>query len=122
MTPPGLPAGARRPERAGAPGTLATVRRLAAAFVLAAAPVFAAEHTIVIDGTAFAPAQATVQRGDRVTWVNEDPFPHTATAKGTFDSGSIAPDASWTWVADKAGTLDYVCTLHPTMKARLVVR
>jgi len=25
-------------------------------------------------------------------------------------------------VADKAGTFDYVCTLHPTMKARLVVR
>ena len=97
-------------------------RRLAAALVCAAMPAFAANHTIVIDGTAFAPAAATVQRGDRVTWVNKDPFPHTATANGAFDSGSIAAGASWTWVPDKTGTFDYVCTLHPTMKGRLVVR
>ena len=95
---------------------------LAMALVCAAMPAFAATHTVVIDGTAFAPASLTVQRGDRVAFVNKDPFPHTATAKGTFDSGSIAAGASWTWAADKAGTFDYVCTLHPTMKAKLVVR
>jgi plastocyanin len=54
--------------------------------------------------------------------MNKDPFPHTATAKGAFDSGSIGADASWTWVADKTGTFDYLCTLHPVMKAQLVVR
>jgi plastocyanin len=99
-----------------------TLRWLAAAVAFAATSVLAANHTIVIEGTAFAPAQLAVARGDRVTWVNKDPFPHTATAKGTFDSGSIPADASWTWVADKAGSFDYLCTLHPTMKARLVVR
>ena len=87
---------------------------------LAAGP--AREATIAMDGTAYAPPTVTVERGTKVTWVNKDPFPHTATAKGTFDSGPIAADASWTWVADKTGTFDYVCTLHPTMKARLVVR
>ena len=97
-------------------------RWLAIALACVAVPAVAASRTVVIDGTAFAPAQLTVQRGDRVTWVNKDPFPHTATAKGAFDSGSIAAGASWTWVADKAGTFDYVCTLHPTMKAQLVVR
>ena len=99
-----------------------TIRWLAVALAGAAMPVLAADHTIVIDGTAFAPAAVTVQRGDRVTWLNKDPFPHTATARGAFDSGPIAADASWTWVAGKAGAYDYVCTLHPTMKARLVVR
>ena len=101
-----------------------TARRLAAALAVAAvsAAAVAADRTIVIDGTAFAPVQLTVQRGDRVTWVNRDPFPHTATARGAFDSGSIAAGASWSWVADKAGAFEYVCTLHPTMKARLVVR
>jgi len=99
-----------------------TRRWLAIALAFAAMPVLAADRTIVIDGTAFAPATVTVERGDRVTWVNKDPFPHTATAKGTFDSGSIAAGASWTWVASKAGTFDYICTLHPTMKAQLVVQ
>ena len=97
-------------------------RWLAIALACAAMPVLAANHTVVIDGTAFAPARVTMQRGDRITWVNKDPFPHTATAKKTFDSGSIAAGASWTWVADKRGTFDYVCTLHPTMKAQLVVQ
>ena len=97
--------------------------RIVAALAFAAASAAgAADRTIVVEGTAFSPAQLTVQRGDRVTWVNKDPFPHTATAKGTFDSGPVAADASWSWVADKAGSFDYVCTLHPTMKARLVVR
>jgi plastocyanin len=98
--------------------------RLAAALAFAAvsAAAAAADRTIVIDGTAFSPVQLTVQRGDRVTWVNKDPFPHTATARGTFDSGPIAAGASWSFVADKAGAFDYVCTLHPTMKAQLVVR
>jgi len=104
--------------RASAFGRSLCAVALAGAFL----PALAATHTIVIDGTAFAPARATVQRGDRVTWVNKDPFPHTATARGTFDSGSIAAGASWTWVADRTGTFDYVCTLHPTMKAQLVVR
>ena len=101
-----------------------TARRLFAALACAAAcaGAGAADRTIVIDGTAFSPVRLTVQRGDRVTWVNRDPFPHTATAKGTFDSGPIAAGASWSWVADKAGAYEYVCTLHPTMKAQLVVR
>lgn len=97
-------------------------RSLLAALAGAAMPALAAEHTVTIDGTAFAPATLTVQRGDRVTWVNKDPFPHTATARPGFDSGSIAAGGSWTWVADKGGAYDYVCTFHPTMKAKLVVR
>jgi len=98
-------------------------RWLATMLACAAMPALAANQTVVIDGTAFAPVSVTVQRGDRVTWTNKDPFPHTATAQDrTFDSRSIAAGDSWTWVADKAGTFDYVCTLHPTMKARLVVR
>jgi plastocyanin len=96
--------------------------RLAIVLAWAALPAAATTRTIEIDGTAFVPANVVVQRGDRVTWVNKDPFPHTATAQGTFDSDSIAAGKSWTWVADKAGTFDYVCTLHPTMKAKLVVQ
>lgn len=104
---------------------MSATRPLAAALLagLASAGVAAATHTIAIDGTAFVPAEVTVQRGDRVTWTNRDPFPHTATAGGRgFDSGSVAPGRSWTWVARAPGTYDYVCTLHPTMKGRVIVR
>jgi plastocyanin len=79
-------------------------------------------HTVVIEGTQFAPATLTVNRGDTVVWQNKDPFPHTATAKGTFDSGSIAAGKSWRYRAKAAGEYAYVCTLHPNMKGMLTVR
>ena len=81
-----------------------------------------ATHTIVIERMAFVPAQLTVHPGDRVVWVNRDPFPHTATAARGFDSGPVAPDRSWSWRAGAAGEWEYVCTLHPTMKGKVVVQ
>lgn len=82
----------------------------------------AATHTVTIDAMAYAPATLRVKRGDTVVWVNKDPFPHTATAADrSFDSREIAPGKRWSHVARTAGTHPYVCTLHPTMKATLVV-
>jgi plastocyanin len=79
-------------------------------------------HTVIIEGMRFTPQNLTVHRGDRVTWVNKDLFPHTVTAAGKFDSRQIAPGDSWTYTARKAGEYDYVCTLHVGMTGRLEVR
>lgn len=81
----------------------------------------AATHTVVMQATSYAPAMLSIARGDTVVWVNKDPFPHTVTAVGHFDSGSIGVDASWTFVADSAGSFDYTCVFHPNMKGRLIV-
>ncbi len=80
-----------------------------------------ATHTVVIEGLKFVPQTLTVKRGDTVVWVNKDPYPHTATAKGMFDSGSIADGASWKYTARRAGEHPYICTFHPNMKAILRV-
>jgi plastocyanin len=97
---------------------------LAAAAVGFAGPVLAADtHTIAMDGTRFVPETVTVKRGDRVVWVNKDPFPHTATAAGVFDSRSMAPGESWSYEPQgPPGELAYVCTLHPGMKGTLIVK
>ena len=88
-----------------------------------ATPAVAAKgHEVTMDGTRFIPETLTVQRGDRVVWVNKDPFPHTATADGAFDSGSIAAGRPWSYTAYKQGELPYVCTFHPGMKGMLVVQ
>ena len=78
-------------------------------------------HTIVMHATAYAPLALTVQRGDTVVWVNKDPFPHTATAQGVFDSKSIAAGASWKYKARKVGDFTYLCTFHPNMVGTLRV-
>ena len=80
-------------------------------------------HVVTIENMRFSPDALTVQRGDRVVWINKDLFPHTATADTkAFDSRSIEPSASWSYVARKRGEYAYGCALHPTMKARLTVR
>jgi len=86
-------------------------------------PAAARMHTIVIENVQFSPATLTIHRGDRVIWVNKDLFPHSASAGSkAFDSGAIAPGASWTYTASRAGDYAYACTFHPTMKGRLIVR
>jgi plastocyanin len=95
---------------------------LAALALATAAAMAAATHAVKIEGMQFAPATLTVQRGDTVTWKNADIVPHTATAQGQFDSGNIAPGQSYSRKMDKAGEFDYVCTYHPGMKGRLIVK
>lgn len=109
------------PLRAGRRGRLAAQVTAALLALAGAAQAVAATRTVTIEGMKFAPSSLTVRRGDTVVWVNHDLVPHTATAAGTFDSQPIAPNKSWSYVASKAGRHDYVCTLHPTMKATLVV-
>lgn len=79
-------------------------------------------HTIRMENMQFVPAVVTVQRGDTLVWQNADLVPHTATATGRFDSGAIAAGKSWSQPAPAAGSYDVICTYHPGMKAKLVVK
>jgi plastocyanin len=79
-----------------------------------------ATHRVVMEAVSFQPEVLTVRAGDSVVWVNKDPFPHTATAKG-FDSKVILPEKSWKHTPKATGEFPYVCILHPTMKATLRV-
>ena len=80
-----------------------------------------AKHTVTIEATSYKPETITVKKGESVTWVNKDPFPHTVTAAGKFDSKSIAANGKWTYKATKAGEFSYICTLHPNMKGTIKV-
>ena len=80
-------------------------------------------YVISMQITGFEPATLTVNPGDRITWINKDLFPHTATAgDAAFDSKSVAPAGTWTYVAGKPGVHAYICTFHPTMKATITVQ
>src|SRR5947208_15885485 len=78
-------------------------------------------HQVAIQALAYVPETLTVRPGDVVVWTNKDPFPHTVTAAGAFDSGPIAAGKSWRFTAKKAGSYSYLCTLHTTMKGTLRV-
>lgn len=81
----------------------------------------ATTHTVAIRGFEFVPKQLKVRPGDTVVWTNEDIVPHTATAKGGFDSKEIASKKSWSYKATRKGKFPYICSYHPTMKGELTV-
>jgi plastocyanin len=81
-----------------------------------------AVHQVAIRGMQFEPATLVVSVGDTVVWTNEDIVPHTATAPGLFDSGSLASHQQWRYRVTKAGDVAYMCSFHPTMKGTLSAR
>ncbi len=78
--------------------------------------------TIKASGFAFNPPSVTVKKGQKVTWTNGDPAPHKVTSDdGTIKSNDFNKGQSFTYTATKAGTFNYICTIHPQMKATLIV-
>jgi plastocyanin len=80
---------------------------------------------VVIDNFTFRPARLVVAAGTKVTWVNRDDLPHTATSSARprlFDSGALDTDQKFSHVFTRAGTYDYFCTLHPRMTGKVIVK
>jgi plastocyanin len=69
----------------------------------------------------FAPNRLELKVGETVTFVDKDEIAHTATAEGTFDSGTLRQGARFDFTATKAGTLNYVCVFHPGMTGTIDV-
>lgn len=80
-------------------------------------------HTVSMEAVRFSPVAVELKVGDTVEWMNDDPFPHNATAdNGAWASGDIGPGQAWRFRADRTGRFPYACTLHPGMQGVLVVK
>jgi plastocyanin len=88
--------------------------------LLAAAPANAhGPQQVVIDKLVYAPADITMHVGDRLTWVNQDPIAHTATA-GKWEL-MLPAGKTVDFTPTQAGVIDYHCRFHPNMKGRVTV-
>lgn len=68
----------------------------------------------------FRPADLAIEPGTTVVWRNNGKSVHTVSADdGSFESGDIAPGATWKHTFDAPGAFAYHCTPHPWMKASL---
>ena len=76
------------------------------------------------------PSPLSVPVGTPVTWINNDNTGHTVTQGNPsgntppngFDSGILAPGKTFTHTFGTAGTIQYYCTLHPTMLGEVIVK
>ncbi len=79
---------------------------------------------VSMKGLRFHPDNTTVRVGQKVTWTNDDSTDHNVTATGgaKFMSQAFGHGKTYSFTPRKAGTIKYVCTLHPGMNGTLVVK
>ena len=76
----------------------------------------------------YLPPEINVNRGDIVTWTNDDLLaPHTVTSgvpgahDGEYDSGFLSFGATFSYTYKDAGQFDYYCAYHPWMTGKVIV-
>ena len=82
------------------------------------------EARIRIEDFKFVPERLSVRPGTKVTWVNKDDEPHSATSSEKpkrFDSGALDSAQSFSFTFSEAGSFSYFCKLHPHMTGVVVV-
>jgi plastocyanin len=71
----------------------------------------------------FKPKNITIKPGDEVTWTNRDTAQHDATARnGDFETDLLSKGETATIPLNDPGTINYYCTVHPTMEGKITVR
>jgi plastocyanin len=88
-----------------------------------AAPANATE--VVIQDFRFGPGELTVPIGATVTWRNADGFDHTVAGAAADAPPTRSPDLGegdeYEFTFADAGTYEYVCTIHATMRGTVTV-
>lgn len=80
--------------------------------------------SISIKNFLFNPETAIIKTGTKVTWVNNDTVSHTIVSDSgnLFNSGDLSPGQSFSFTFVNVSTVDYHCSIHPTMKGKIIVQ
>lgn len=79
-------------------------------------------NEVWIQNMAFTPSTITVAAGTTVIWTNKDPMDHNVTSDpALFASPSMSTGTTYSFNFANAGTYNYICTIHPTMKGTVIV-
>ena len=70
----------------------------------------------------FNPDEILINKGQTITWINDEKTPHTVTSKEKylFDS-LLKQNEDFTYQFDEVGTFEFGCTLHPWMHGTINV-
>ena len=85
--------------------------------------------SVQLKDIAFNPTSVTISKGGTVKWTNEDSVGHDVTKKSgpgpkfsSGASGGMQKGDTFQQKFDTPGTINYVCTVHPNMKATITVK
>lgn len=77
-------------------------------------------HSIDIRNYTFVPSTLTIKKGDIVIWRNYDSMGHNVVG-GELNSSILQTGMTFTHTFNNTGTIDYICTIHPSMKGKIIV-
>jgi plastocyanin len=79
--------------------------------------------TVSMDHSTFIPSEITVAPGTTVTWVNAETMPHTVVdLSKAFRSKTLVKDGTFSFTFMTAGDYNYLCSIHPNMKGKVIVK
>jgi plastocyanin len=78
---------------------------------------------VTMQNIAFSPATIHVKVGQKITWTNRDGVDHNVTSQSGehIASQSFGQGGTFSFTPTSAGTIKYVCTIHPGMNGTIVV-
>jgi plastocyanin len=78
---------------------------------------------VTMKNIAFSPQTLHAKVGQKIAWTNADSVAHnvTATSGASFRSSDFGQGGTYSYTPTRAGTIAYVCTLHPGMTGTIVV-
>ncbi len=81
-------------------------------------------NVIKIIDFSFQPAEITIEKGETVTWVNQDTIQHTVTSDqgNELNSDLLSNGQVYSHTFDQTGAFPYHCTPHAYMKAQIIVQ
>jgi plastocyanin len=120
-------AGGRPAKAAATPDPVAashpeTTSKTSAGLVAQVTADVAGDPGVTVADYQFTPGSTTIHVGDTITWTNNGPSAHTATAhNGSFNTGVLQKGQSASHTFTQPGTYTYYCQIHPFMHGTIVV-
>ena len=64
-----------------------------------------------------------IKKGETVVWINRDSAPHTVTSDSgnEINSPQLSNEQVYSHLFSNTGTFNYYCSVHPSMKATIIV-
>jgi plastocyanin len=113
------------------PAFLVSVLAVGCATTISRGPMPGGTAITITQSFSFDPERLSVDRGMTVTWTNLDTREHTTThtvtsgtpgdPSGTFDQ-RIEGGKTFTFTFADAGTFEYFCSIHQSMRGTVVVK
>lgn len=117
----GEEATATAPEEGDAPETEGEAPQQGANAPAPSGDAVRAEKVEIVEFT-YQPDPVTIEAGGKVTWINRDSAPHTATADdGSFDTETLEEGKLKSESFKEPGSYPYFCEIHPDMRGMIEV-